>query len=192
MEAFEVLTRRYPSVELLVLGAGMTEEIVRASFPEDLRGRVRWRPGTESELARESPMDVLILPSPFEGTPQTLIEETPSGLPSSPRLLAPRDVIQHERTDCSYPPRRRIPCVGVRATPRRRFPAVAAGPAGTRRCQNSVYMATSGCSISAGLRTDMSFRSAERCSPIRKLRNVRSIENAQLTESRKDGPTDVS
>jgi glycosyltransferase involved in cell wall biosynthesis len=95
--AFEVLARRYPSVELLVLGAGWPEDVVRASFPEDLRERVRCaRPGTEADLARELlNADVFMLPSLFEGTPQTLIEAMLSGLPIiTTATCGMRDVIQ--------------------------------------------------------------------------------------------------
>jgi glycosyltransferase involved in cell wall biosynthesis len=106
--AFEVLARRYPSVELLILGGGVAEEAVRASFPGDLRGRVRCaRPGTEAELARELlQADVLVLPSLFEGTPQTLVESMLSGLPViTTATCGMRDVIQDGRNGLLVPMR---------------------------------------------------------------------------------------
>jgi glycosyltransferase involved in cell wall biosynthesis len=95
--AFAVLARRYPAVQLLVIAAGLPEPVVRAAFPEDLRGRVRCaRPATEPELARELlTADVFILPSVFEGTPQTLVEAMLSGLPViTTATCGMRDVIQ--------------------------------------------------------------------------------------------------
>jgi glycosyltransferase involved in cell wall biosynthesis len=106
--AFLVLARRYPAVRLLVIGAGVPESVVRAAFPEDLRGRVRCaRPATEPDLARELlTADIFILPSLFEGTPQTLIEAMLSGLPViTTATCGMRDVIQDGRNGVLVPAR---------------------------------------------------------------------------------------
>jgi glycosyltransferase involved in cell wall biosynthesis len=95
--AFAILARRYPALRLLVIGAGMPEPHVRAAFPTSLQERVRCaRPGSESDLARELlTADVFILPSLFEGTPQTLVEAMLSGLPViTTATCGMRDVIQ--------------------------------------------------------------------------------------------------
>jgi glycosyltransferase involved in cell wall biosynthesis len=106
--AFAQLAGKYPGLNVLVLGAGVPEEAVRASFPEGLRGRVRCaRPGTEADLAGELlKADVFVLPSLFEGTPQTLVEAMLSGLPViTTATCGMRDVIQDGRNGLLVPMR---------------------------------------------------------------------------------------
>jgi glycosyltransferase involved in cell wall biosynthesis len=95
--AFAALVDRRPDLKLTVLGAGFPPEEVRASFPEVLRGRVDCpRPGTEVELAEHLlRAAVFVLPSTFEGTPQTLMEAMLSGLPVvATATCGMRDVIR--------------------------------------------------------------------------------------------------
>lgn len=106
--AFALLAERYPALNLVVLGAGMPQEVVRASFPAHLRGRVRSvKPTTERELAQELlHSDVFVLPSLFEGTPQTLIEAMLSGLPViTTATSGMRDVIQDGHNGLLVPTR---------------------------------------------------------------------------------------
>lgn len=83
VEAFAVLAGRYRNLELVVLGGGVSEPEVLASFPESLRGRVRCiQTANEIEAASVfASADIYLLPSLFEGTPLTLIEAMMSGLP---------------------------------------------------------------------------------------------------------------
>lgn len=95
--AFAALVPRYPELRLTVLGAGFPPEDVRASFPEALRGRVDCpQPGTEAQLAEHLlRAAVFVLPSTFEGTPQTLMEAMLSGLPVvATATCGMRDVIR--------------------------------------------------------------------------------------------------
>src|SRR5207253_1024940 len=95
--AFAALASERPDLRLTVLGAGFPAEAIRASFPEALRGRIDCpRPGTEAELAEHLlRADVFVMPSLFEGTPQTLVETMLSGLPVvATATCGMRDVIR--------------------------------------------------------------------------------------------------
>jgi glycosyltransferase involved in cell wall biosynthesis len=104
--AFAALVARRPGLGLTVLGAGFSPEEVRVSFPEALRDRVDCpRPGTEAELAEHLlRAAVFILPSTFEGTPQTLMEAMLSGLPVvATATCGMRDVIRDGRNGLLIP-----------------------------------------------------------------------------------------
>lgn len=84
VEAFAALVPKFPNLALTVMGAGVPPEAVRGSFPEALCGRVECvPPGTEQELAeRMLGAAVYVIPSLFEGTPQTLPEAMATGMPA--------------------------------------------------------------------------------------------------------------
>jgi glycosyltransferase involved in cell wall biosynthesis len=81
--AFGTLVARQPRLKLALMGTGFPQEVVAASFPEDLRGRLEFvPPGTEAELADQMlAASVYWIPSLFEGTPQTLMEAMATGMP---------------------------------------------------------------------------------------------------------------
>lgn len=104
--AFRALAERLPRVELVVLGAGFPEAHVKAAFPPHLRDRVRCPTArSDREFAEVyASAHAFVLPSLFEGTPQTLIEAMASGLPIvTTRTCGMRDVIAHERNGLLVP-----------------------------------------------------------------------------------------
>jgi len=82
--AFTALVPQFPDLSLDVMGAGTPPEVVRGEFPEGLRGRIHIvPPGTEAELAtRMLASAVYLIPSLFEGTPQTMLEAMATGMPA--------------------------------------------------------------------------------------------------------------
>jgi len=82
--AFGTLAARRPELKLVMMGAGFPPEVVLGSFPEQLRERVEYvGPGTEAELAEQMlRCAVYLIPSLFEGTPQTLMETMATGMPA--------------------------------------------------------------------------------------------------------------
>ncbi len=82
--AFAALASRRPTLKLLAMGVGFPAELVFASFPESLRGRIEVvPPASESDLARHMlTAAAYLIPSTFEGTPQTLLEAMATGLPA--------------------------------------------------------------------------------------------------------------
>src|SRR2546421_624377 len=74
--SFSDLAARYPRLQLVVLGGGMSEEAVRADFPTVIRTKVHCvNTANEQETAQAfANADLYLLPSLFEGTPLTLLE----------------------------------------------------------------------------------------------------------------------
>jgi glycosyltransferase involved in cell wall biosynthesis len=104
--AFVTLAERHADVTLHVLGAGVAPEVVRARFPEQLRGRVHCDapPDDFGTAAAFAAADLFLLPSLFEGTPLTLIQAMMSGLPIvTTATCGMKDVIEHERTGLLVP-----------------------------------------------------------------------------------------
>jgi glycosyltransferase involved in cell wall biosynthesis len=95
--AFVKLAKRHSELALIVLGAGVPQETVRADFPESFRSRVHCvttasEAGTAAAFAAA---DLFVLPSLFEGTPLTLMEAMMSGLPIvTTSTCGMKDVIQ--------------------------------------------------------------------------------------------------
>lgn len=83
VEAFASLAETHPALRLSVIGAGVPPERVAADFPARVRDRVDcYQNLTEAEIAELLlEADVFILPSVFEGTPQTLVEAMATGMP---------------------------------------------------------------------------------------------------------------
>lgn len=81
--AFVGLARRHPTLSLVVIGAGVPEQDIRAQFPACLQSRITCEtPADEAAMAVAfARTDVFLLPSLFEGTPLTLIQAMMSGLP---------------------------------------------------------------------------------------------------------------
>jgi glycosyltransferase involved in cell wall biosynthesis len=82
--AFAALVPQFPGLFLDVMGAGSPEGMVRSSFAEGLRGRINVVPaGSEEELAKRM-LDsaIYLIPSLFEGTPQTMLEAMATGMPA--------------------------------------------------------------------------------------------------------------
>jgi glycosyltransferase involved in cell wall biosynthesis len=81
--AFSLLARMHPKIELVILGAGVPEPLVRSHFPEALQPRIACRtpPDDRSMASAFAEADLFVLPSLFEGTPLTLIQAMMSGLP---------------------------------------------------------------------------------------------------------------
>jgi glycosyltransferase involved in cell wall biosynthesis len=99
--AFEALHHSGRRPHLVVLGPGVADRVVLASFPPELRPYVRCVTAADDRSAAEAfaASDVFVLPSVFEGTPLTLIEAMMSGLPIVTTATAGmRDVIEDSRT----------------------------------------------------------------------------------------------
>jgi glycosyltransferase involved in cell wall biosynthesis len=106
--AFTTLAERHGELELIVLGAGVSEGLVRAAFPERVRGRVSCaRAASEAETAGWfARSDIYVLPSLFEGTPLTLMEAMASGLPVvTTATCGMRDVVRDGETGLLVPVR---------------------------------------------------------------------------------------
>ncbi len=82
--AFVELAARRPDLRLTVMGAGLPPEVVRRSFPEHLHGRIDHIPKVTAEEYADRMLEsaVYVVPSLFEGTPQTLMEVMATGLPA--------------------------------------------------------------------------------------------------------------
>ena len=78
------LAGRRPDLKLIVMGAGTPLEAVLRSFPEHVHGRIEYVPQAAAEVYAERMLGaaVYVVPSLFEGTPQTLMEAMATGLPS--------------------------------------------------------------------------------------------------------------
>ena len=82
--AFVELTARRPDVKLTVMGAGVPQEAILQSFPEHLHAQIEYVPQATAEQHAERLLggSVYVVPSLFEGTPQTLMEAMATGLPA--------------------------------------------------------------------------------------------------------------
>lgn len=82
--AFVELAAGRSDVKLTVMGAGLPPEVVFRAFPEHLHGRIEYVPKATTEAYAEQLLGagVYVVPSLFEGTPQTLMEAMATGLPS--------------------------------------------------------------------------------------------------------------
>lgn len=104
--AFTSSAARYPRLQLMVLGAGMPEETVRADFPQGVRDRVHCVNAVNEEETAQAfaDADLYVLPSLFEGTPLTLMEAMMSGLPIiTTATCGMRDAIENERNGLLVP-----------------------------------------------------------------------------------------
>jgi glycosyltransferase involved in cell wall biosynthesis len=81
--AFVRLAARHPSLRLVVVGAGVPDDVVLSAFPAGVRNRIEVHAPAEEEgtVAVFSTADLFLLPSLFEGTPLTLMQAMMSGLP---------------------------------------------------------------------------------------------------------------
>jgi glycosyltransferase involved in cell wall biosynthesis len=105
--AFDRLIDSGLNLSLDVLGAGMPEARVRASFSETVRHRVRAITVRDDRDAAGvmASADIFVLPSLFEGTPLTLIEAMWSGLPIITTATAGmKDVVRHDVNGLLVPP----------------------------------------------------------------------------------------
>lgn len=104
--AFTILAERHAELVLIVLGSGVPQSTVRATFPEPLRARISFVDTTsESETAAAfAAADIYILPSLFEGTPLTLLEAMMSGMPIlTTAVCGMKDIIQDGRNGLLVP-----------------------------------------------------------------------------------------
>jgi glycosyltransferase involved in cell wall biosynthesis len=83
IEAFSVLAGRHASIQLGVLGAGVSQSSVLADFPASLHSRIVVHPLLSHADCAEALLDydIFVLPSFFEGTPLALIEAMSAGMP---------------------------------------------------------------------------------------------------------------
>lgn len=104
--AFAALVERHPRLTLVVLGAGVEADAVRAAFPEAARSAVHClTAATDAEAAAVyASADVFLLPSLFEGTPLTLVEGMASGLPIvTTAVCGMKDLIEAGRNGLLVP-----------------------------------------------------------------------------------------
>ena len=83
VEAFRIVLRERPNVELTVAGCLCPAETIKAAFPEALRGKIKVRPCVKRDempaLYRDH--DIFLLPSLMEGMPLALMEAMATGMP---------------------------------------------------------------------------------------------------------------
>jgi len=106
--SFSYLAGRYPSLQLTVLGSGVTEEVVRSDFPPGIRDRVHCVNTINDEATAQAfaEADIYLLPSLFEGTPLTLLEAMMSGLPIiTTAICGMLDTIENGRNGLLVPVR---------------------------------------------------------------------------------------
>jgi glycosyltransferase involved in cell wall biosynthesis len=104
--AFIALAARYPDMTLHVVGAGVPSDVVRARFPEAVRARILCdTPVDDARMAVAfAEVDILLLPSLFEGTPLTLMQAMMSGLPIvTTATCGMKDVIVDRQTGLLVP-----------------------------------------------------------------------------------------
>jgi starch synthase len=104
--AFVSLADRLTNLSLHVIGAGVSEDVVLAQFPERIRGRIRCdTPQDDVAMAAAfAAADLFLLPSLFEGTPLTLMQAMASGLPIvTTATCGMKDVIADQQTGLLVP-----------------------------------------------------------------------------------------
>lgn len=107
VEAFELLARKLPRIELTVAGCLSSEESVSAFFAPEVRGRVRVLPFIErSEMpALYAAHDIFVFPSLMEGMPLTLLEAMAAGMPvATTNTCGMADVVEDEVNGLLVPP----------------------------------------------------------------------------------------
>lgn len=81
IEVFAEVVKRMPEARLLLLGAGDgRDEVERMVEDKGLKGKVVFAGSVADTEKYMSAMDVVVMPSLFEGLPLTLVEEQASGL----------------------------------------------------------------------------------------------------------------
>ncbi|MGE3706282.1 MAG: glycosyltransferase family 4 protein [Vicinamibacterales bacterium] len=111
VSAFTALAGRFPSLRLVVLGAGLPAETVTGAFPADLRDRIEYVPAAGG-AGHDVHVEVMlrcaayVLPSVFEGTPLTLIETMATGLaPVASAVCGIKDVVRDGENGLLVAPR---------------------------------------------------------------------------------------
>ncbi len=107
VEAFELLARKLPGIELTVAGCLSSEESVSAFFTPEVRSRVRVLPFIErSEMpALFAAHDIFVFPSLMEGMPLTLLEAMAAGMPvATTNTCGMADVVESEANGLLVPP----------------------------------------------------------------------------------------
>jgi len=97
VEAFVALAARHPSIQLGILGAGVSLARVLSDFPESLHPRIIVFPALSHADCAEVLLDcdIFILPSLFEGTPLSLIEAMSTGIPViTSAICGMKDVVE--------------------------------------------------------------------------------------------------
>ena len=107
VDAFELLARKNPGIELTVAGCLSSEEMVRRFFVPEVRDRVRVLPFIERN---EMPVlyaahDIFVFPSLMEGMPLTLLEAMATGMPvATTNTCGMADVVEDEVNGLLVPP----------------------------------------------------------------------------------------
>lgn len=105
--AFNILGIRYPNLHLTVLGAGVPEGEVRASFHEKVRFKISCLKGplSDHDHAEEfAKGDIFVFPTLSEGATLTVVEAMMSGLPIiATDVCGMSDVIHHEQNGLLVP-----------------------------------------------------------------------------------------
>lgn len=106
---FEVLPgilKRFPNIHILIVGQGSLEASFKNKAKQDkIQNNVHFLGFREDIPELLAILDILLLPSLFEGMPLTLIEGAAMGIPSiASKVDGSADVIQHGKSGFLIPP----------------------------------------------------------------------------------------
>ncbi|HYL46965.1 MAG TPA: glycosyltransferase family 4 protein [Candidatus Limnocylindrales bacterium] len=107
VDAFELLAKKIPDVQLTVAGSLGPEEDVKRFVSEDVRGRVNVLPLVKREKMPElyAEHDIFVFPSLMEGMPLALLEAMAAGMPVvTTRTCGMADVVDDNVNGLLVPP----------------------------------------------------------------------------------------
>ena len=107
--AFIKLASRHPELRLVILGGGLSSDVIRQNFPRFIADRVEavTTAGDAENLPHFDQADIFLLPSLLEGTPLALMEAMAAALPIvTTATCGMKDVIHHGENGLLVPIRR--------------------------------------------------------------------------------------
>jgi glycosyltransferase involved in cell wall biosynthesis len=106
-ESFTALARRLPSLRMTVAGCLVSEDLVKANFPADLRERITAIPFVNRDAMPllYASHDVFVFPSLVEGMPLTLLEAMAAAMPIvTTNTCGMADVVEDHQNGLLVPP----------------------------------------------------------------------------------------